>query len=141
MRIPGLDSARTLNRRVGNRGAVLLMFGSVDLIYSVGLMFPTAAARTSQTFQFIAATAPLWLWATAWGVVGLLCWAQAFMLWDRVAYAFAAGLKFLFGLTCLGGWAVGAIDRGYISATIWLGLGGLMLRISRWPEPPPEPRR
>lgn len=137
MRIPGLAAARAVDRRIGNRGAVLLVFGAVDLIYAHGLMFPTPTARASQVYQLVAAVAPLWAWALLWAGVGLTCWVQAFQRWDRIAFTAAVALKVLFGLTCAGGQAFGMLDRGYISAGIWLGLAGMMLRISRWPEPPP----
>jgi hypothetical protein len=121
---------------VGRRGRVLLFFGCLDLVYAVSLTAPDAEIRRTSFFVWLAGIAPLWVWAIAWGGVGVVCVWQAFCRRDRVGFAAATCLKVFWGLVCLGGWLFGGMDRGYVSAVIWLGLAYLMARVlAPWPEP------
>lgn len=120
---------------VGRRGRVLMYFGLLDLVYAVSLSVPDAAARAAPLLVWLADIAPLWVWAIAWGGVGIVCLWQAFCRRDRVGFTAAAGLKVFWGLVCLGAWLLGGVERGYVSAAIWLGLAYLMARVlAPWPE-------
>ncbi|WP_346536934.1 hypothetical protein [Micromonospora sp. DPT] len=125
-----------LRRRVGHRGSALLFFAVLDLVYCYSLLSPSKQARDSDTLKFLAAVLPLWVWAVAWGAVGVVCLRQAFRRRDRVAFAAAIGIKMAWGLVSLGGWLVGGVDRGYVSAAVWLVFAGFVGIIASWPEPP-----
>jgi hypothetical protein len=129
-------AAEGLGRRVGFRGSALLFFALLDLIYGFSLVAPSREARQSATLRLVADIAPLWAWAALWTFVGLVCLGQAFRRRDQVAFTMAIGIKVLWGLTMLGGWLLAGLDRGYVSAAVWLALAALVGIIGAWPEPP-----
>ena len=121
---------------VGLRGRVLLFFGCLDLIYAISLIAPDQETRGRAFFVWLASIFPLWAWAGLWGAVGLICLWQALCRRDQIGFTAAACLKVFWGLACTGGWLVGGVERGYVSAAIWLGLAYLMARVlAPWPEP------
>lgn len=121
---------------LGRRGRVLLFFGSLDVIYAASLTAPDEQTRHAAFFVWLADVAPLWVWALAWGLVGVACLWQAFKRRDALGYTSAACLKVCWGLLSAGGWLFGGVDRGYVSAAIWLGLAWLVGRVlAPWPEP------
>lgn len=110
----------------------MLFFALLDLVYAVSLIGapPTAALR------FLTSILPIPAWAALWGAVGLLCLVQAFMPSDRAAFAAAALIKVVWGVVQLWGWLFGDLDRGYVSAAVWLALAAFVHVIAGWPEPP-----
>ena len=123
---------------LGKRGRVLLFFGTLDVVYAVSLAFPDDETRAGALFAWLSRIAPTWAWAAAWGLVGIVLLWQAFCRQDRAGYAAAIGLKIGWGLVCLGGWLFGGVERGYVSAAIWLAAAFLVGVISSWPEPDGE---
>lgn len=123
-------------RRPRYRGAALIFFGLLDLVYAFSLFNPPASARRSASLQFVASIAPLWAWALLWLIPGLLCAAQAFMRADRVAFTSAIVVKVIWGLLYVVGWITGGLERAYVGATVWLALAGFVAIIAAWPEPP-----
>jgi hypothetical protein len=124
-----------VTRRVGRRGAALLFFALLDLVYAHSLLWPPHAARTSDTLQFVASLAPLWGWAILWSGGGLACLVWAFRRQDQPGFAAAIAVYVLWGLTMLGGQATGRVERGYVSAVIWLTLAAFVGLLATWPEP------
>jgi hypothetical protein len=124
-----------LTRKIGHRGSVLLFFGFLDVVYGVSLWKPPAESEQSSTLLFIKGVAPLWAWATLWGLVGVGLLVGAFQRVDRWAFAVGVALKILWGLTFLLGWMFVNLDRGWVSAAIWLALAVMLYVISTWPEP------
>lgn len=120
---------------LGRRGRVLLFFGCLDLVYALSLAAPGAEVRRTAFFTWLAHIAPLWLWAGAWAGVGAVCLWQAFCRRDRIGYTAAIALKVCWGLVCVGGWLFGGVERGYVSAAIWLGLAWMVGTLAGWPEP------
>lgn len=120
---------------VGRRGRFLLFFGGLDLVYAFSLIAPDARTRSAPLFLWLTEIAPLWVWAAAWGVVGMACLWQAFCRRDAIGFAAAIGLKICWGVVCLGGWLFGDVDRGYVSAGIWLGLAYVVSVVAGWAEP------
>lgn len=121
----------TLRLTVGRRGAALLFFALLDVVYAASLI----DAPTSGSYRFLADVLPLTAWAAMWAAVGALCAVQAFMRSDRVAFAAAALIKVVWGIIQLLGWAIADLDRGYVSAVIWLALAAFVHVIAGWPEP------
>ena len=124
-----------LGQRVGHRGTALLFFALVDVVYAAGMAFADASTLASPTYVFLAQLLPTPVWAAVWLAVGLVCFAQAFMRSDRVAFAAASALKVGWGLIHLVGWIAVDLPRGYLGATIWLAFAGFVHVISTWPEP------
>lgn len=120
---------------VGRRGRTLIFFGSLDLIYAVSLAIPGDQARQTPFFLWLTSVLPLWVWAALWAVVGINCLVHAVRRRDGVGFAGAIGLKVLWGCECFAGWLAGSIERGYVSAAIWLGLAYLVWVMAGWAEP------
>lgn len=121
---------------VGKRGRVLLFFGALDVVYAISLIVPDRATLGGPLFEWLGEIAPLWAWAALWAAVGVVCLWQAFCRRDSIGYAAAILLKLAWGVMCLGGWLFGGVDRGYVSAIIWLGLAwAVVWNVASWPEP------
>lgn len=126
---------------LGRRGAVLLYLALVDALYALSLWRPAPAAQRTPATRFLAEVAPLTGWAALWLVVGVLCFTGALRHRARpVAYAAAVAIKALWGLVFLLGWLAGEIDRGWVSAVVWLGLAALVAVLAGWPEPVADTR-
>jgi hypothetical protein len=130
--------SHSLIRRIGRRGAALLFFALLDLLYGLSLASPDPQVRLSPSVAFIAHVAPLPAWAALWAAVGVACLAGAFVRHDRWAFTAAVALKVLWGVTFLVGWLVAHLERGWVPAVIWLAMAGWVLIIASWPEPPPD---
>jgi hypothetical protein len=129
---------RSLGQRIGRRGAALLFFALLDAVYCYGLI---AAPRPLAPFYvWMDHLMPLAAWAVCWGIVGVICLGYAFRLHDSLGFMFAVALKVGWGLMALLGWFAGAIDRGYVSAVIWLAFAGFVYLIAGGiPSAPPRP--
>lgn len=115
---------------------MLLFFGALDVVYAVSLIAPDATTLGGPLFVWLADIAPLWVWSAGWATVGLICLWQAFCRRDAIGYAAAILLKLAWGMVCLAGWLFGGVDRGYVSAVIWLGLAwAVVWNVAGWPEP------
>src|SRR5215213_10409504 len=126
---------RRLLSHIGRRGAFLLFLAEVDLIYALGMLFPTSLSLSYPTTRFLMQVSPLWVWGLLWLVVGIICLIFAFREKDAIAYAAAMFLKVLWGLTFLLGWIFTGVERGYQSSAVWLTFAAICLLIATWPEP------
>lgn len=122
----------TLRTAIGRRGCALLFFSLLDLVYAASLV----NAPENGAYRFLAGVLPLPVWAGLWAAVGLLCAIQAFMRSDRAAFAAASLIKVVWGIIQLLGWVLAGVERGYVSAAIWLALAAFVHVIAGWPEPP-----
>jgi hypothetical protein len=137
-------TATSLGTRIGRRGAALLFFALLDGIYCYGLL--TAPRPLVSFYAWMNEVMPLPVWAAGWGLVGLICLVYAFRTYDTVAFICAVGLKVCWGLLSLFGWVDGVVDRGYISAVIWLAFAAFVFLIAGGipaapVRPPRSPRR
>lgn len=130
-----IGTVRRLARRVGRRGYALLFFAAVDLIYGASMVWPSPETRTIPLYAYAGRVLPLLVWGAAWIGVGLICLVQSVALRDQVAFSGAVMVKLAWALLALAGWLDGDVPRGYLSATIWAGLAGLVAVIATWPEP------
>jgi len=122
--------------RVGKRGRSLLFFAVLDLIISASLISPDHATRRAPLYVWLDSVAPLWTWSLLWGFVGLICLWNAFRQRnDRWGFSAAIAIKVLWGMLSLAGWLLGGVERGYVSAAIWLAMAGWVWEIAGWPEP------
>lgn len=124
---------RCARRRVGRRGAFLLAMAVLDTGQAARLTWPSGTTLASPTIQFLAGVAPLPLWGALWGMVGVLCLAQAFQLRDRAAFSAAAALKVAWAAAHVGAWAAG-VAQAWWSVIIWLVIAGVVHLIATWPE-------
>lgn len=131
---------RSVARRVGRRGAALLFFTVLDLVYAFGLL--TVPRPLPPVYAWMQAIVPLWAWAGCWAAVGVACLAYAFLTYDTPAFVAAVSIKVGWGLLALLGWVSGVIDRGYVSAVIWLAFAAFVFLVAGGIPPPArrEPR-
>lgn len=122
--------------RIGRRGASLLFLALLDLIYAAGLFALPPEARSNPSYVFVGHLLPLPVWASIWGLVGLVCLVQAFASRDVLAFGAASLLMGLWGTVYLVGWALGDISRGWLAAVIWYGFAVWLAIISGWREQP-----
>jgi hypothetical protein len=127
-------------RRVGRRGFTLLFLFLLDSVYALSLLQPPDEARHTSTIRYIAALMPLPVWAAVWAAVGLLCLVEAFRRCDRLAFAAAVTLKTLWGAIFFFGWLIQGLDRGWVSAVIWIAFAAFVYVVSGWPESSTEVR-
>jgi hypothetical protein len=113
-----------LGTRVGRRGAALLFFALLGAVYCYGLLDP--AQPIGPTYAWAQSVLPLWAWALLWGSAGALCAVCAFLDHDSVAFGAMIAVSAWWGLLILAGWLLGDVDRGYVSAAIWLALAGFV---------------
>lgn len=109
---------RRLAFRVGRRGAALLFFTLLDIVYCIGLL--STPRPLVPFYAWMDGIMPLPVWAVCWGGVGLVCLVYALRTHDTAAFMAAVGLKVAWGLLSLFGWLAGAVERGWINTVIWL---------------------
>lgn len=126
--------ASRLWARLGRRGCFLLFLAVLDLVFAFSLYNPPATARRSASLTFFTAVAPLWVWALAWLIPGVLCAVQAFMRNDRLAYSAGMCIKVLWGCMYVAGAIAVHLDRAYVGAVVWLAFALVVGLISTWPE-------
>lgn len=115
-------------RIIGRRGAALLFFTLLDGFYCWALW--TAPRPLVPFYAWMDHILPLSAWAACWGIVGLVCLVYAFRVYDTPGFMAAVSLKVGWGLLSLFGWQAGVIDRGYVSAAIWLAFAGFVFLIA-----------
>ncbi len=126
-----------LGQRIGRRGAALLFFAVLDAVYCYGLL--TATQPLVALYEYMTTALPLAVWAAMWALVGAVCLVYAFRVHDTPAFMFAVALKVAWGLLALTGWLTGAVDRGYVSAVIWLSFAAFVYLVAGG-IPPAVPR-
>lgn len=119
-----MTDAASVNGQVGRRGAALLFFFLLDIVYCVSLL--TSPRPLSPLYTWMDAIVPLPAWAVAWGGVGLICGWFAFRAYDTPAFMAAVALKVAWGLNALLGWITGQVPLGYVSAVIWLAFAAFV---------------
>jgi hypothetical protein len=114
--------------RIGRRGSALLFFTLLDTIYCVGLL--TAPRPLAPFYVWMNGILPLAAWAGIWAAVAVICLFYAFLVHDTAAFMAAVGLKVAWGLLALFGWLAGQVERGYLTAVIWLGFAAFVFLIA-----------
>lgn len=127
---------RGIWRRVGRRGAALLWFGLLDVVFAFSLFEPQAEAQQAASTKFIADVLPLWVWGVAWLIPGILCLTLAFSTHrDKFAFTAAIAIKLVWGTLYLAGWLLVGLPRGWLGSVVWLSLAAFIAILAGWPEP------
>ena len=122
-------------RRVGRRGAVLLILAAVDVGVGLSFVYPTAETVASQSWVWRETFAPSAAWGLLWIAVGCCCFVAAFLHNDLVGFVAAVTLKVLWSGLELTGWLAGQITQGYRPALIWAGYALLIFAVAGLYEP------
>jgi hypothetical protein len=122
-------------RRVGRRGSALLFFATLDFIYGWSLFDPDSSALAHPGYRWLASVLPLAAWGAVWLFVGALCLIGAFVHEDSIAWVAAMSIKVMWGVLWFLGWSLAGVDRGWVSAAVWLPMAALVALLAGWPEP------
>lgn len=125
---------KRLARRIGRRGAALLFFAVLDLVWCYGLL--ALPHPLPPVYAWMQQILPLWVWASCWGAVAVVCLVCAFLTYDTAAFVAAISIKVAWGLLSFFGWLNGAVDRGYLSAGIWLAFAAFVYLVAGGIPPP-----
>jgi|1185.fasta_scaffold220807_2 hypothetical protein len=136
-RTPG----RGVGRRIGRRGAILLILAVVDVAYGLSLMAPPPDSVGSAATVWRQHYAPLWVWGTGWLVIAAILIVSAFLRDDRFGYAAAIGWKIVWALTTLTSWIIGGVPRGWVQSIIWAVFAGMIVVDAGRPEDSRPERR
>jgi hypothetical protein len=130
-----------LGARIGRRGAALLFFTALDVLICLSLV--TAPRPLVPLYAWMDGMMPIAAWAVLWLLVAAVCLWFAFRTYDTPAFIAAVALKVGWGLLSLWGWLEGAIERGWITAVIWLAFAAFVHLIAGGIPAPlrPEGRR
>ncbi|WP_327088528.1 hypothetical protein OIE66_40470 [Nonomuraea sp. NBC_01738] len=134
-----ISRLRALNHRIGYRGSVLLFLALWCGGNASRLAWPPPEARGTSTLVYLSTIAPLPVLAVPWALVAILCLVQAFMRADWLAFTALAGLLMIWAVVYLVGGARGVIPQATWAVIIQIVVAGLVVKISRWPEPHREP--
>ncbi|MFG2001672.1 PAS domain-containing protein [Spirillospora sp. NPDC048911] len=127
-----------IKARIGRRGAALLVFAFIDLVYGLSMISSSPDIRGVAIYKFAATMMPLAAWGILWTAIGMCCLVSAFLRRDSAGFAAAIGIKVGWALLALIGWGTGEVPRGYVSVSIWAVFAGLVGVIASWPEPLPQ---
>src|SRR6185312_4146021 len=130
--MPLARRVRAIRHLIGRRGAALLCFATLDVVYAASLAFPGPNGGGAAQ-RWFGSILPLWFWAIWWLAVAVICAWGALNACDRVGFSAAIGIKVWWGLLGFVGWVVGEVPVS--TAGIWLGLAVLVGLIAGWPEP------
>jgi hypothetical protein len=128
-------TADQVQRRIGRRGAVLLILAAVDVGVGWSFIDPTDEARKAQNALWREQFMPSSMWGALWIGVAVLCLTAAFSRQDSIGFIPAVTLKMVWATVEFTGWWSGAIDQGYRPGLIWLGFALLIFVVAGLREP------
>jgi hypothetical protein len=129
-----LGIVRRVGVLIGRRGASLLFVGMLAFVLAASLWWAPAVQRATPGYRVLSDLAPLWLWASAWTLSGVVCWVQAFVHQDRVAFALSTAMWWAYGIAYFVGAVSGVNPRGWVGGAIWVLFGAWINLIATWPE-------
>lgn len=127
--------SETILSRVGRRGSILIILAIVDVAYGYSLIGPSSDALGTAAITWRQHFAPLWVWGGVWLAVAAILIVSAFLRNDAIGYLAAIVLKIGWSLTTLLSWLFGGVERGWLSAIVWMVVAAMVWVIAGWPEP------
>lgn len=125
-----------IQHRLGRRGCALLFFALLDFVICYSLL--TAPRPLMPLYAWMEHLLPLDAWAACWAITGVVCLVFAFRIYDTPGFMCAVGLKIVWGGLAFWGWQDG-VDRGYVSAVVWLGFAAFVFLIAGGIPAPARP--
>jgi len=128
-------AVRQAARRIGRRGAVLLLKGGMAVLYGYSQLVEPPASTESIRLLLLGMPRHgwAWLWIAA-GVTALACVPQRRGR-DWLGFAAVYLVASAWALSALASWWLYDNPRGWITALIWAAYGGVAAIVVGWPEP------
>lgn len=123
-------------RRVGRRGAVLLVLGIISTLYGASLI--ADPPPTAQSLRPLFHYAPIPAWGVAWVAAGLCALVCVPLRRDWLAFTGLYLISTPWCLYYLVSWLVGLNPRGWITAALFAAIGGVAAVCAGWNDPPPR---
>jgi hypothetical protein len=126
------------HRKIGRRGACLLIFGFVPAMIGASLFVqPHDRHGQSRIVPVLGHIAPAGFWAVLWVVLGVGAMVCSFFGWRamRIGYTLAYALPLIWGAADFVSWALGELPVGWVASFIYLGYSLLVVIVSGWDEP------
>lgn len=133
-----IRTVQVLNRsRLGFRGAILLGFAFIDIVYGLTLLLPSAETRRGSAYAWRSEFLPTELWGVLWVLVGVFLITQAWARRDRAAFAVAIAIKLAWMMVALGSWIVGPVppSQALSLVAIFGAFAWVAFVASLWSEP------
>lgn len=130
-------AARRLRARLGRRGSILCLKGTITLLYGYGQLIQPIPDKRG--LRLLLHAMPLHAWAILWMVAGVVALICALLGEGRDWPGFTAVwlISVPWALTYLvSWWPLGDNPRGWITACIFGAFGLVCLTVVGWPEPP-----
>lgn len=122
---------RWFQRRIGRRGGVLLFISTLDLIFAFSLI----KLQNPVTVKVYGDLVPLDAWAWVWIAAGVAAFSSAFVRFDAAGFTLSALILTFWGWLAVVGWINGTNPNGWVTASFFLVLDGLIIIPATWPEP------
>lgn len=126
-----MESLQRFQRKIGRRDGILFCIGTLDSIFAYNLL----TVKNPNNQLVYGSIVSLEVWAVAWIIAGLAAWVSIFMKQDRLGFSLSAVILTCWGLLAVIAWIRGILPNGWLSATFFLVLDGLILIPASWPEP------
>lgn len=127
---------RRVARRLGRRGAILLLKGVIATLYGYGQLIQPIPDRRG--LRLLLDVMPLHAWGVAWmcaGVIALVCaWLGGDHDWPGYLAVWLISVPWALS-NLLSWWPLGTNPRGWIAASIFGAFGLVCLVAVGWPEP------
>ncbi|MGW2550730.1 hypothetical protein [Streptomyces sp. NPDC001635] len=130
-------AVRRLSRRLGRRGTILALKGTIAVLYGYGQLTQPVPDRSG--LRLLLKLMPLDAWAWGWiaaGAVALFCaWLSRSRDWPGYLAVWAITAPWSMGYL-VAWWPLGEYERGWIPAAIFGAFGLVCLVVIGWDEPP-----
>lgn len=117
---------RSLRKRIGVRGDVLLALGVIDIAQAVSLIRGDPGA----SYDWFGSVIPLPAWAALWFSAAAVIIYHAFREDDHIGYVAAVGIKLVWGVGCFAAWLLADVTA--LGGVFWLMLSVVIWRVAGW---------
>lgn len=135
-------AARRLGQRLGRRGALLSMKGTIAVLYGYGQIAEPLPDRRG--LGLLLKLMPLTGWGGVWvaaGLVAMVCaWLPPGRDWPGFLAVWAVTATWAMSYL-VSWWPLGETPRGWVGALVFGAFGGVCLVAIGWDEPPRHARK
>lgn len=132
-----MTALRRFGLHVGRRGVFLFLFGVVYLLIAYSYTGVKVTPQVRMALRLALNVAPLSAYAWAWAAAGALSVVCGLFCPGRKAIGFIAAvvMPVLWAVVYLAAWIDGDIPRGWVTAALFVALGGAVAVVAGMPEP------